>query len=64
VTPEHPDPEHLRPIGMTIHATSPDGAFQFIPYTVGNHANQQILHYDENGRLNAITVLNVPKCTT
>lgn len=55
-------PEDLRPIGITIHATSPDGKFQFVPYTGKDHARRQILHYDDNGRLNAVTVLNVPKC--
>ncbi|MEU2354890.1 DUF6531 domain-containing protein [Streptomyces misionensis] len=55
-------PEDLRPIGMTIRATSPDGKFQFSPYTGSEHAHRQILHYDANGRLNAVTILNVDKC--
>jgi hypothetical protein len=64
VLPETLRPEDLRPIGITIRATSPDGKFQFTPYPQNDTAVRQILHYDENGKLNAVTILNVPECVT
>ncbi|MDI5969954.1 DUF6531 domain-containing protein [Streptomyces sp. SL13] len=62
VLPETLRPEDLRPIGMTVRATSPDGKFQFTPYPQSDTAVRQILHYDEHGNLNAVTILNVPGC--
>jgi hypothetical protein len=62
VLPETLRPEDRRPIGMTIHATSPDGEFHFTPYAQDDQAERQILHYDEKGKLNAVTVLDVPRC--
>ena len=57
-------PEDLRPIGITIKATSPDGKFQFTPYSNNDPHLRQILHYDDDGKLNAVTILNVPECIT
>ena len=57
-------PEDLRPIGITVRATSPDGKFQFTPYSNNDPHLRQILHYDDDGKLNAVTILNVPECVT
>ncbi|MEE4540460.1 DUF6531 domain-containing protein [Streptomyces sp. V4-01] len=54
-------PEDLRPIGMMIEAHSPDGTFSFTPYNTRG-ADRQELHYGEDGNLDRVFVLNVPKC--